>query len=86
MYANTGRLLGKVGATEVWTWLPNHVARQPRLKPLAAIRKPPASHADGQSGGDGPPERQRQVGDEPHDREGHPKDFALHEMILAVCT
>jgi hypothetical protein len=52
-------------------------------EPFAAVSEPPTGHADGQSGGDRPPEGQRQVSDKPHDREGHPEDFALHGIILA---
>src|ERR1700730_4915540 len=55
-------------------------------EPFAAVSEPPAGHANGQSGGDRPPEGQRQVGEKPRDREGHPEDFALHGIILACRT
>jgi hypothetical protein len=54
------------------------------LEPIAAVGDPPTSHADRDGGGDGPPKWQCHVGDETNDREGHPKDFALHGIILAV--
>jgi len=56
------------------------------LEPIAAVGDPPAGHPDRDGGDDGPPKRQCQVGDETNDHEGHPKDFALHGIILAVDT
>jgi len=54
------------------------------LEPLAAVGDPPTGHANRDRGEEGPPKRQSHVGDEPNDRESHPKDFALHGIILAV--
>src|SRR5258708_28447006 len=54
------------------------------LEPIAAVGDPPTGHADRDGGDDRPPKWQCQVGDETNDREGHPEDFALHGIILAV--
>ena len=55
-----------------------------RLEPFAAVGDPPTGHANRDRGDEGPPKWQYQVGNEPNDREGHPKNFALHEVILAA--
>lgn len=47
-------------------------------KPITTIRNPPANEKDRNGGGDGPEERQREIGDQPKNHEDHPEDFALH--------
>jgi len=54
------------------------------LEPIAAVGDPPTGHANRDRGDEGPPKWQGQVGDETNDGEGHPKDLALHGIILAV--
>src|SRR5208337_2624093 len=54
------------------------------LEPLAAVGDPPTDYADGNRSEESPPKGQHQVGDEARRHEGHPKDFALHGVILAA--
>jgi hypothetical protein len=53
------------------------------LEPIAAVGDPPTGCADRNCGEEGPPEGQREIGDEAENCERYPKDFALHESILA---
>jgi hypothetical protein len=53
-----------------------------KSEPAAAVRDPPAEHADGNRGGHAPPKREDHVGDEPDNREARPKYFLLHVCIL----
>ena len=63
-----------------------HVAGKPRLglKPVAAVRDPPAHDENGDGGGQGPPERQHETNDHIKRREDDPEDFSLHEDIVGV--
>ena len=54
------------------------------LEPIAAVGEPPTGHANRDRGGEDPPKWQCEVGDDTKDREGYPKDPALHGTILAV--
>jgi hypothetical protein len=55
-----------------------------RSKPIAAVSNPPTREANRDGGDDRPPKRQRQIGDEPADREHQPEHFALHVPILTT--
>jgi hypothetical protein len=52
------------------------------LEPVAAVSQPPTGDADWDGGRQGPPERERDVGDQAEDGEGGPEDFSLHDPIL----
>jgi hypothetical protein len=52
-------------------------------EPAGAVGHPPAGEEDRNGGADGPPERQRQVGDKAEQREGHPEDLFLHGESVA---
>jgi len=52
------------------------------LEPIAAVGEPPAGVADGDCGGQRPPERKRDVGNEAEYAERNPKYFPLHMAIL----
>src|SRR5258707_13683203 len=56
------------------------------LEPITAVGDPPTGHANRDRGENGPPKRQCQVRDETNHRKRHPKDFALHTIILAANT
>lgn len=54
------------------------------LEPLTAVGDPPTGHANRDRGEEGPPKWQGHVGDETDDHESHPKDLALHGIILTA--
>jgi hypothetical protein len=61
---------------------PTTARQEATLEPVGAVGDPPAQDADGKSGGDGPPERQKEVGDEAEYGESEPEHFPLHRMIV----
>jgi len=52
------------------------------LKPIAAVSEPPAGVADGDGGGQRPPERERHIGKQAKYGERDPKYLPLHMSIL----
>lgn len=60
-----------------------HGIFRPKSEPITAIGDPPTGNADGDSGADGPPKWQCEIGEETADREDDPEHFALHGKILA---
>lgn len=48
------------------------------VEPIAAEGEPPTDDQDRNRGADGPPERQREIGNQTEPGEAHPKDFLLH--------
>ena len=56
--------------------------RRYHSEPLTPIRHPPADNHDGNCGGERPPERQDEIGDQAKQGEYDPENFALHEFIL----
>jgi hypothetical protein len=54
------------------------------LEPVAAIGYPPTCVQDRYGGQDGPPKRQDQIRHDPQTAEREPKNFLLHDFILAA--
>ena len=52
-------------------------------EPFTPVRHPPADNRDGNRGGEGPEERQGEIGNQAEHGEHSPEDFALHESILS---
>jgi len=53
-----------------------------RLEPVTAVGYPPRKQEYGEGGGDGPPQREQEIGQEAEDREDHPEYFFLHSEYL----
>jgi len=53
-----------------------------RLEPVTAVGYPPSKEEYGYGGGDGPPQREQEIGQEAEDREDHPEYFFLHRNCL----
>ena len=52
-------------------------------EPLTFVRHPPADNRYGNGGGERPPERQDEIGDQAEQNEHDPEDLALHQSILS---
>ena len=52
------------------------------LKPVAAIGDPPAQSDNGNERGDGPPERQQDIGDQAENGKHDPENFSLHVISV----
>src|SRR5215469_5084825 len=53
-----------------------------RLEPVTAVGYPPSKEEYGDGGGDGPPQREQEIGQQAEDREDHPEYFFLHGECL----
>jgi len=53
-----------------------------RLEPVTAVGYPPSKEEYGDVGGDGPRQREQEIGQEAEDREDHPEYFFLHRECL----
>ena len=53
------------------------------LEPLAAISHPPGDEDDGDSGGDSPPQGEKEIRQHAENEENHPEDFSFHKRIVS---
>ena len=51
------------------------------FEPAAAVRHPPRDVSDGNGRGQGPPDRQNEIGGEPEHSEREPENLALHTLL-----
>lgn len=54
------------------------------LKPVAAIRDPPADKYDWDRGNQPPPERQEKIGEQAEPDEASPENFSFHSRIVVL--
>ena len=55
-------------------------------EPLTPVRHPPTHNRDGNRGGERPPERQDEIGNQAEQGEHNPENLALHQLILSART
>ena len=58
------------------------MAAVPVLEPIAAVGDPPGNIGDRDGRAQGPPERQKKIGEQAEDDEREPEDLALHVWIV----
>ena len=71
-----------VGASEVEDQAEGGAGVVLKSEPITPVRDPPAHNPARDRGGQGPPERQDEVGEQAEDGEYDPEDFAFHHLIL----